>query len=84
MPQIQHREQEPKSVKCKIPCMLRIVICQHVGKFWIQALTRSKESTTAESCPVIRKFRPPLVFINPGPLPWGGVGSGSKRNILMA
>ena len=45
--------------------MLRTVVHQDVGKLWSQALTGSKrESMAAASCPIIRKIRPPLVFIN--------------------
>ena len=66
--------------------MLRTVICQDVCKFWRQALTRSmeKESIAAVPCAVIRKVRPPLVFTNAEPLPWGGEGPSFKRNILLA
>ena len=66
--------------------MLRRVIWHDVDKFWSQTLTGSMEgeSIAAVLCPVIRKARPPLVFTNPEPPPWGGVGPGCKRNIPVA
>ena len=59
IPQIQYRQQQPQSIK--IPTMLRRVICQDVGKFWSQELTRSmeRESIVGVPCPVIRKVSHP-------------------------
>ena len=64
IPQIHYGHQQLESINSKIPSMLRTVVCQDVGKFWSQALTRSMEmeSMSAMPCPVIRKVRPPLVF----------------------
>ena len=67
--------------------MLRTVICQDVGKFWSQELTRSmeRESVAAVPCLVLRKVRPPLVSqaqSHPHGVRWGKLGC--KRNILVA
>lgn len=80
IPQIQYTQQQPKSIKSKIPSMLRTVICQDVGKFWSRACTGSmqKESRAAAPYPVIRKVRPPLFFTNQEPPPWGGEGLALK------
>ena len=81
IPQVQPRQQQPKTIKCKTPRMLRTVTCQDAGKLWSQALTRSmeRESTVAVPRPVVRKARPPLAFTNPEPPPRGGEGPALKE-----
>ena len=55
------------------------------AKFGAKALTRSmeRESIAAAPCAVLRKERPPLVFINPEPSPWVEEDLTFKRNSLM-
>ena len=70
---------------------LRYLVCseQSLARMWAKfgakALTRSmeRESIAAAPCAVLRKERPPLVFANPEPSPWGEEDLTFKRNSLM-
>ena len=70
---------------------LRYLVCseQSLARMWAKfgakALTRSMERESIAAAPraVLRKERPPLVFANPEPSPWGEEDLTFKRNSLM-
>ena len=61
IPRLQYRHQQPKNIKSKIPSTFRTVICQDMGKFWSQVLTRSMERgpIAAVPSPVLREESQP-------------------------